>query len=183
MRKSIPAVALALMAFASSIGAASAATSSTTATVTATVTAGNIGIRSIGAVPNVNLVAVAGSSSVTGSMAANVIESAVTGANPWTLSAAIGTLTLPVLGDTITNDLISISARNTATVPLTGMGTITTPSGTQDMSATRTLISNAQDDTKVYTGTYLSTANLAVTVPNGNHVGAYSGTLTITLVQ
>lgn len=183
MRRSVAAAALALTAMASSIGSAGAAESSTTATVTATITSGNIGVRSIGAVPDVALVATAGSETVTGTLTANVAEAAVTGANPWTLSAAVTDLTLPVLGDVIPNDNIDISNRATSTVPSSGLGTLTSPSGTQDMSATRTLVTNVQDVTRVYTGAYVSTADLAVTVPNGNHLGAYAGTLTITLVQ
>jgi hypothetical protein len=184
MRKSLIAVSLSLTAFASAASVAGATESTQTATVTATVTTGNIGLRSIGLTPAIALTAIPGQAYVSGGTSAQVVEAAVTGANPWTLTAALtdlgGTAGQPNASDTIPKANVSVSGQATTAV---GGGGTKTDGASGDMSAARTLVSYAQSVTSVFTGTYTNTATLTATIPNGNHLGAYTGTLTYTLIQ
>lgn len=150
-------------------------------TVTANVTAGSIGLRSLTSTPAIALVPTPGVSTVQGTMAAVVTEAAVTGTNPWSVTAIMSALSKAGATD-IANTNLAIS--NRATVQVAGGGTSTNPSGSQDLSAARTVHSTAsQSTTAVYTGTYSDTANLDLSVPNGQPTGIYTGTMTITLVQ
>lgn len=152
-----------------------------TATVTANITAGSIGLRSLTSVPAITLTPTAGVATVQGSMSAVVTEAAVTGTNPWSVTTALSALALSGQPD-IANSNVDIS--NRAKVQVAGGGTTTPASGTEDLSTTRTLISNAGQSTlSVYTGTYTATADLALHVPNGTVAGVYTGTMTVTLVQ
>ena len=171
----VAAVLGASLAF-SQVGVASA----DTATVTANVTSGGIGLRSLTSVPAITLLSTAGSSTVDGSMAAVVTEAAVTGDTAWSVTAALSTLTNG--GNTLANSNVDI--KNRAVVQVAGGGTSAPVTGTQDMSAARTLFNNSGEvATSVYTGTHSATADLSLHVPNGTATGIYSGTMTVTLVQ
>lgn len=160
----------------SQVGVASAST----ATVTANVTAGGIGLRSLTSVPAIALTATPGNSKVSGSMSAVVTEAAVTGVTPWSVTADLTTLTNG--SNTLANSNVDINTRGVTKVA--GGGTATATSGAEDLSATRTIFTTTgQSTTAVYTGTYSSTANLDLTIPNGTATGIYTGTMTVTLVQ
>ena len=160
----------------SQIGVASA----DTATVTANVTAGGIGLRSLTSVPAIVLTATPGNAKVSGSMTAVVTEAAVTGVTPWSVTADLSTLTNG--GSNLTNSNVDINTRAASRVA--GGGTVTPTSGSEAMSATRTLFTTTgQSATSVYTGVYTSTANLDLNIPNGTATGIYTGTMTVTLVQ
>lgn len=149
--------------------------------VTANITAGAIGVRSITATTPIVLNPSLGVATVQGALAATVTETAVTGTNPWSVTAAMSALTKAGATD-IANSNLAIS--NRAVVPVLGGGTAAATSGSENMSATRTLFTNTgQLTTAIYTGTYATTADLALSVPNGQTAGVYSGTMTITLVQ
>jgi hypothetical protein len=147
----------------------------------ATGVAGALGSRAITSLPPVVLTSAAGVPTVNGSVSIGVTETAASGANPWTLTMAITTLTRSGGTDTVTSGNIQVAGRSTTATG--GGGTITNPSGAQDLSATRTLVTNTQNPVTIYNGVYTTTATLAMSVPNGSHVGAYTGTLTITLIQ
>lgn len=160
----------------SQVGVASA----DTATVTANVTSGSIGLRSLTSVPAITLTSTSGSSTVDGSMAAVVTEAAVTGDTAWSVTAALTSLTNG--GNTLANSNVDIL--NRAVVQVAGGGTSSAVTGTQAMSATRTLFSNSgQVATSVYTGTHSATADLSLHIPNGTATGIYTGTMTVTLLQ
>jgi hypothetical protein len=177
MRKRIIVAAVLGSALAfSQVGVANAIDS----TVTANVTAGGIGLRSITSVPAIVLTATPGSAKVSGTMASVVTEAAVTGFTPWSVTADLSTLTNGA--NSLTNANVDIS--NRSTVKVAGGGTVTNPSTTDPMSATRTLMTDTgQSLTSIYTGTYTTTANLDLNIPNGTATGVYTGTMTVTLVQ
>lgn len=153
-----------------------------TPTVTATVTAGTVGSRSITASP-VTMSSALSSATLTGSLAATVTEAARTGTNPWSVTAAIGSLVdTGVPANTLANTNMSIS--NRAVVQTAGGGTSVATTGSEAVSAARTLFTNtAQSTAVVYTGTYASTSDWTLSLPNGTATGVYTGTITLTLVQ
>lgn len=135
--------------------------------------------------------------SVTSTLAVTVAEAAVNGVTPWSVSArlcgpngAAADCTADpdrlVLGtDTtkkITGSNLAISARSVT--PVLGGGTSTAVSGSEDLSAARTLFTNTgQDPLVLYTGTYASTATVTLTPPATATPGAYTGFLVVTLVS
>jgi hypothetical protein len=150
-------------------------------TVTANVTAGGIGLRSLTSTPAIALVPTPGVSTVQGTMTAVVTEAAVTGTTPWSVTATMTALSKSGATD-IANTNLAVS--NRATVQAAGGGSSTNPSGSQDLSASRTIhTTTGQSTTAVYTGLYTDTANLDLAVPNGQPTGIYTGTMTITLNQ
>ena len=175
-------VLVSAVALAASAGSASAQVTDGaggTSTVTATLTANQIGSRSVTSVAPVALATTLGTSTLSGELAATVTEAARTGTNSWSLTAAIGSLTSGA--NSLANSTMSISNREV--VQVAGGGTADGIDGTQDMSAARTLFTTTgQSTSAVYTGTYAATADLSLTVPNGQAVGVYTGTLTITLI-
>jgi hypothetical protein len=151
-----------------------------TSAVTATVTAGSVGSRSITLAVPVTMASALDSSTLSGSLAATVTEAARTGTNPWSVTASIGTLTSGT--DTLANTNMTIS--NRAVVKTAGGGTATGTSGSQVVDAARTLFTNTgQDASTVYTGTYASTSDWTLSLPNASKTGVYTGTITLTLVQ
>jgi hypothetical protein len=164
----------------SQVGVASAASSTSTATVTANVTAGSIGLRSITSVPAIVLSSSAGSDKVSGTMSAVVSEAAVTGVSPWSVTADLSSLSDGT--HTLANSNVDLYGR--ATVQTAGGGTSSNPTGSQVLSAQRTLMTNTgQSTTAAYTGTYTTSASLDLNIPNGTSTGIYTGTMTVTLFQ
>jgi hypothetical protein len=178
MRK---AIAFVLIGGAFAFGQVGVAHAGTDATLTATLTGGAIGSRSITSVAPIALISSAGSGTVDGSMATLVTETAVTGdATGWSITAALTNLSDG--SHTLSKALVDV--KNRAVVQVAGGGTSTATTGTEDLSATRTLFSNSgQSATSVYTGTNASTADLSLHVPNGTATGVYTGTMTVTLIQ
>jgi hypothetical protein len=150
------------------------------ATVTANVTAGGIGLRSLTSVPAIALTATPGNAKVSGTMTAVVTEAAVTGVTPWSVTADLSTLTNG--GNTLANSNVDINGRSASRTA--GGGTVSATTGSEAMSTTRTIFTTTgQSTSAVYTGTYSSSANLDLNIPNGTATGIYTGTMTVTLVQ
>jgi hypothetical protein len=149
--------------------------------------AGLGGIRTLGAVAPV---ALAGTSSLTGALDVPVVETAATGVNPWSITAASTDLTSG--GNTITANHLTVAD---TTLPTTvgclstlllanQQCTITGGGGSRALDSAKTLFSVANENpTTAYTGTYNYVGLLTLDVPNGTPAGAYSGSLTLTLVQ
>lgn len=175
-------IAVAALAAAAAAGIPASGAGALDTTLTATVTAGNVGSRTIVANP-VTMSSVAGTSTLTGSLATTVTEAARTGTNPWSVTAAIGVLTDTVTpANTLANTNMSIS--NRAVTQTSGGGTATATSGTEVVSAARTLFTTTgQSTAAVYSGTYASTSDWHLALPNGTPTGVYAGTITLTLVQ
>ena len=137
--------------------------------------------------------------SVNSTLAVTVTEAAVNGVTPWSVTARLcgpnggGTAAdcaadpdRIVLGtDTtkkITGANLALSGRSVT--PVAGGGTSTAVSGSEDLSAARTLFTNTgQDPLLLYTGTYASTATVTLTPPATATPGAYTGYLVVTLVS
>lgn len=135
--------------------------------------------------------------SVTSTLAVTVTEAAVNGVTPWSVTARLcgassgasncaGDPDRIVLStDTtkkITGSNLTISGRSVT--PVSGGGTSTATSGTEDLSAARTIFTNTgQDPLLLYTGTYASTSTVTLTPPSSATPGAYTGYLVITLVS
>lgn len=137
--------------------------------------------------------------SVDSTLAVTVTEAAVNGVTPWSVTARLcgpnGGNTAADCGadpdrivlstDTskkITGANLSISGRSVT--PVAGGGTSTATSGTEDLSAARTIFTNTgQDPLLLYTGTYASTSTITLTPPASATAGAYSGFLVVTLVS
>jgi hypothetical protein len=149
--------------------------------------AGLSGVRTLGAVAPVALV---GTSSLTGALAVPVVETAATGVNPWSVTAASSALVSGA--NTITASHLSVADTSLPT----GVGclstlllanqqcTITGGGGSRALDTAQTLFSVANENaTTAYTGTYNYAGLLTLDVPNGTPAGAYSGSVTLTLVQ
>jgi hypothetical protein len=136
--------------------------------------------------------------SVNSTLAVTVTEAAVSGVDPWSVTARLcgpnGTSTaadcatdpdrLVLAADhsqKITGANLAISAR--AVTPLGVTGTPAPVAGSEDLSTSRTLFSTTGElPASLYTGTYTSTATVTLTPPATATAGAYSGYLVITLV-
>jgi hypothetical protein len=137
--------------------------------------------------------------SVTSTLAVTVTEAAVSGVDPWSVTARLcgpnGTGTaadcaadpdrLVLSTDTtqkITGTNLSLSARSVTPAGVTG--TPTAVAGSEDLSTTRTIFSTAGElPASLYTGTYTSSSTVTLTPPAASTAGAYSGYLVITLVS
>ncbi len=174
----VPVAALALMgatapAFAADGDGGSAALS-------ATLTAGSIGSRSVTTVAPVALTTALSSSTATGAVSVVVTEAARGGTNPWSVTAVAGALTSGV--NTIAASNLSIASRGVTQVA--GGGTAAAPTGSSSLASAATLFSTTgQSVASLYTGTYTAAGTVSLAVPNGQAVGAYTGTFTVTLVQ
>ena len=147
--------------------------------------AGLTGIRTLGAVAPV---ALAGTSTLTGALAVPVVETAATGVNPWSVTASASNLT-DVSNDTITASHLSVADTSLPT----GVGclsvalnpcAVTGGGGARALDTAKTLFSVTGESVgTAYTGTYAYAGLLSLNVPNGTPAGAYTGSLTLTLVQ
>ncbi|MFA5787334.1 MAG: hypothetical protein WDA71_10230 [Actinomycetota bacterium] len=150
--------------------------------ITATITAGAIGSRSVTSVAPVVMTSLLNAPELTASYAVLVTETARTGTNPWSVTATLAGALSDGLGHSIATTNMAVSARSVLKV--LGGGTESAPTGSEDLSAARTLFAlTGQDPLSVYTGTYTGSGTLTLTVPNAQAVGVYTGTLTVTLVQ
>lgn len=83
---------------------------------------------------------------------------------------------------TIAGTAMTISGR--AVTPVGGGGTSTATAGSQDLTAARTIFANTgQNPALNYSGTYTSTSNVTLTVPNATPGGTYKGFVVVNLVQ
>ncbi|HUP86564.1 MAG TPA: hypothetical protein VM143_12925 [Acidimicrobiales bacterium] len=178
MRKSVAATFLALSALAMQTVSAQAADVS----VTATITGADIGTRTLQVPGSIALVTTSGQSQLSGSFATVVAESAKQGANPWSVTASVTDFSGPN-SSTITKDKLTVGTRSTVQVLGGGSLSYTAADGSS-FGTTRELVKNAgQSSSVAYTGTYTTTNPLALEIPNGSATGAYSATMTLTLVQ
>lgn len=197
--RKFPALIALIVAFAAlTIGSAGATTDSGTnetesATLTAAVTDANLdGTRLITSVAGsteltsgqVALLATADATVLEGALPVEVTESAAVGKNPWSVAVSASDLTGDVSLDVISNANLSVKGRS-VTVPteiLNAGVTASSPGTTDPLSSEQTLytISN-QDPATLYTGLYVSTATIGLTIPDVVTADTYTGTITVTL--
>jgi hypothetical protein len=184
-----------LFALASMVSVAPA--SATDVPVSATILNGS---RTLTSVTLGTLASVLRSATTSATLTAVVTETAVDGLNPWSVTARLcgpNNVTTPTAADcaahpdqlvltgdatkTIPGTAVTISTR--AVTPVGGGGVSAAPSGSQDMSTTRTVFSNTgQVPATLYSGVYTGTASLGINAPSNAAVGAYNGFLVVTLV-
>jgi hypothetical protein len=173
---------LAVLAVASSVGPAFAADGDGgSGALTATLTAGSIGSRSVTSVSPVALTTALSTSTASGTMAAVVTEAARGGTNSWSLTATSSALTGPAGSTAIPATALAVS--NRAVTQVAGGGTAAAATGSSALNTAATLFTTTgQSVESLYTGTYAASGTITLTVPNGQAVGAYSGTLTVSLI-
>ena len=183
LRRKFVGVAMAgalVLAPASSAGAVEVGTG-TTAAVAATITT-SIGVRAVTALP-ITMSSALGTATLSAGLSATVVETARSGTNPWHLTASmsdLSTTTTPTY--TIGKANMAVSGRAVAQT-LAG-GTAAAPTGSASLADTVTLFSNTGQDTALtYTGSYASSSTWTLTPPNETAVGAYTGTITLTINQ
>jgi hypothetical protein len=163
---------------------AGAATSQSSTSIAATITAGGIGSRTIAALPIV-MSSLAGNGKVSGAYSVTVLETAVTGFTPWSVTTEVSELTSSVDSSKIPPSAFDITTASVSGIPTAGTDTATTGgpyTGSGALSDPLTLWTNTgQSPLSVYTSTHLATGTLNVTPPNGAKTGAYTGTFTVTL--
>jgi hypothetical protein len=141
-----------------------------------------VGSRTITTVGALTMTSTLGSGTLSASYSVTVSEVGRTGTNPWSLQASIPAPLADGAGDTIPGAALSVSNRD---VHITGSGgTDSAPQGTQDLSAPRTLFTNAGQSTlQIYSGTHAATGTITLTPPNATVAAVYTGTFTVTLIQ
>jgi hypothetical protein len=180
----IPLATFAVLSVTSTATPAFADGGSSSAGLSATLTSGSIGSRSITSVSPVTLTSALNTATASGAMATTVTEAARGGTAAWSLTAVSSLLAKT--GGTSADDIAAsnLSIANRAVTPVAGGGTSTAATGSSSLATDATLFSNSgQSVTSLYTGTYAATGTITLAVPNGQSVGAYTGTLTVTLVQ
>lgn len=149
--------------------------------LTATLTAGSIGSRSVTSVSPVALTTLLSTSTASGTLTAVVTEAARGGTNSWSLTTVSSALTGPAGSTAIPATALAMSDRTVAQVAGGGTAAATTGSSALN-AATSMFTTTGQATSALYTGTYTTTGLVTLTVPNGQAVGAYSGTLTVSLI-
>lgn len=178
----VPVLAVAMLSVAAPALASDGDGGGGTATLAATLTAGSIGSRSLTSISPVVLATALNTPTASGAYTAVVTEAARGGTNPWSLTAVASALTGPAGSTAIPAAALSVGARSV--VQVAGGGTAAAPTGSSPLDSAATLFSNTgQSTSALYTGTYTGTGTISLAVPNGQAVGAYTGTLTVTLVQ
>jgi len=165
-------------------GCSSAGTQTTT--VSAALDSSLGGTRTIAAVPLVTLGLNSGS--ISSPLGVTVVETLAPGANPWGVS--LQSTNLSSSGNTLTADNLKVADAGGSPVvggclslatPCTASGGGTTA---KPLNSAQKLFAVAGESTgQLYTGTYLYSGNLSLTVPNAQPTGVYTGTLTFTLLQ
>jgi hypothetical protein len=101
----------------------------------------------------------------------------VTGA----LAAPLTNVDVDTNNDTIPNSAVEVS--NRASAEVNGGGVKTVPSGAQDLTAARTLVSYAQSTALLYTGVYTLTGDITVTPPTGSKTGIFTASFVVDLTN
>ena len=140
-----------------------------------------LGYRAVTAVAPIPITTLQDASSATGSYSITVAEVTRQGSNPWTVTGSLAAPLTNATSDTIPNTAVTVSNRDASA--LGGGGTKTAPSGSQDLSAARTLISYAQATNTIYNGTYTLTGDITVTPPTGSKTGVYTATFVVDLTN
>jgi hypothetical protein len=169
-----------------SLGAGCTSAGTQTTTVSAALDSSLGGARTIAAVPTVTLGLNSGS--ITSPLAVTVVETLAAGANPWGVTLQSGNLTSG--GNTLTADNLKVADGSAS--PVTGgclsLATPCTETGggtaAKPLNTAQKLFAVAGESTgQLYTGTYIYSGNLSLSVPNAQPTGVYTGTLTFTLLQ
>jgi hypothetical protein len=144
-----------------------------------------LGSRAVTAVAPIPITSNQNGSSATGSYNIVVTEITRNGSNPWfvtgALAAPLTNVDVDTNNDTIPNSAVEVS--NRASAELNGGGTKTVPSGAQDLTAARTLVSYAQSTALLYTGTYTLTGDITVTPPTGSKTGVFTASFVVDLTN
>lgn len=171
-------------AFAAPLASAQVDGDDSSATVTATIT-GDMGVRYVSSVPAIAMSSVLSSTTLSATYTVLTQETVRAGTNPWTVTGRLqadlsdGASPTP---NTIARSAMNVSGR-TASVTVGSGGTPAPGSGTEDMSADRTLFTVSGENTStLYTATYTAGGTLTLTPPAGTVTGAYTGTFVVTLV-
>ena len=149
------------------------------ALITANINA--LGSRAVTAAAPIAITSALDSSSATGAYSIVVTEVTRNGSNPWTVAGSLAAPLTNLNSDTIPNSAVSVS--NRAVNAVGGGGTATVPSGSQDLTAARTLVSYAQDTALIYSGTYTLSGDITVTPPTGSATGVYTATFVVDLTN
>lgn len=165
--------------------------------VTVTVLGGS---RSITSAEIGSIASVVHGLSTSATLTSVVTETVADGVNGWSLKVRLcgpNSLTTPTSADcgtypdqvvlasdsskTIPGSNVTLSARNV--VQALGGGTATAVSGSEDLSAQRTIFTNSgQSAASTYTGTYTATATVTLNPSASATTGVYKGFLVVTIV-
>jgi hypothetical protein len=138
------------------------------------------------------LVPAASATTASANYSIHVVEVAVSGANPWTVTGQLfDTQSTPVANqvaqvatpaNTIPGSAFSVA--NNAPTPLTAAAGTTPAAGSSGtLSAALSLFDVTESTSAVYTNTWTGTGTVTLTPPNGTKTGAYAGTFVETLFQ
>lgn len=150
-----------------------------TALITANINA--LGSRAVTAAAPIAITSALDSSSATGGYNIVVTEVTRNGSNPWTVAGSLQAPLTNLNSDTIPNSAVTVSGRSVSAVG--GGGTSTPQTGTQDLTAARTLASYSQNTALIYSGVYTLTGNITVTPPTGSATGVYTATFVVDLTN
>jgi hypothetical protein len=154
-----------------------------TSTISAALTAATVGSRSVTSVSPVVLTNVLNTSTATGALAVTVTEAARTGTNAWSLTATASALSDGASPTPSTIAASNLSVLSRSVVQVGSGGIASAPAGTSSLASAATLFTTTgQDPALLYTGTYAAAGTISLTVPNGAPTGAYTGTLTVSLI-
>jgi hypothetical protein len=152
-------------------------------TITATLLPNIVGSRSVTTVAPVALTNVANSAVATGVLSVTVTEAARSGTNSWSLTATASALSDGAVPTPHTIPASSLTVLSRSVQQNLGGGTAAAPAGTSALSSAATLFTTTgQDPALLYTGTYVAAGTINLAVPNGVTAGAYTGTLTVSLI-
>lgn len=174
--------------------------------VSAQVIAGTRTITTATLTPS-SLVNIARTQSASGALAVTVTEVAATGDNSWlvdiklcgaTDAAAIDCSSHPnvlrkatsgetLSGSNVTVTPIAVTPTAVVALPALDAPAVTAAFGSgfpASLAAARTFFTTSgQEASRVYTGTYVSTATIGVTAPADAVIGTYSGAVVVTLIE
>ena len=163
---------------------ASAQTDGQDGSSTITATVADSGFRAVTTVAPITLGSALNTATIEGAYAVTVTETARKGSNPWSVTGALaGALSDPLVpANTIPTTAVYVHTR--AVTATGGGGVSAAPTGEQDLSAARTLMSNTgQDVNTVYTGSYALSGTVKIVPPNGTKTGTYTGTFVVDLIN
>jgi hypothetical protein len=150
------------------------------ALITANINA--LGSRAVTAASPIAITAALNSSSASGNYSIVVTELTRNGSNPWTVAGSLDAPLTNLNSDVIPNTAVTVSAR--AVTPVgAGDSVATAPTGTQDLTAARTLVSTVQNTSLIYSGVYTLSGTLTVSPPTGSATGVYTSNFIVDLTN
>jgi hypothetical protein len=151
--------------------------------ISAALTAAVVGSRSVTAISPIVLTSALDSTVATGALAVTVTEAARSGTNSWSLTATASPLSDGAAPTPHTIPATALSVLSRTVQQVGGGGTAVAPAGTSPLSSAATLFSTTGQDTSLlYSGTYVAGGTVSLAIPNGVATGAYTGTLTVSLI-